>query len=244
MVASQSIGCAYDELMEDEPVEDSVNESFLLDGKADSFDQTQGEDVLCMANTLGYDELDGSTGVSLDRRAARGIVEGRPFADLPALDAVPYVGPRAFAKMLTYLDEFDCRQSPSVPEWPADPFDPTFCVGDATAAEVAASVPPGEWNPYNASYVGEYRVGLRSRECSELRGCGEWAEREVTHLYYGGDEYLDALSAPRGVGLKAIPLPRRSPRPHSFGRRFCCRLNPPSTPRLPAWFRPHSRGPC
>jgi DNA uptake protein ComE-like DNA-binding protein len=42
--------------------------------------------------------------VGLDARAARGLVEGRPFADLEAIDAVPYVGRVALEKLLAWAE--------------------------------------------------------------------------------------------------------------------------------------------
>lgn len=47
--------------------------------------------ALQAANQLDFDTLD----AVLDRRAAQGIVDGRPFGTLDQLDAVPYVGPHA-----------------------------------------------------------------------------------------------------------------------------------------------------
>jgi hypothetical protein len=51
--------------------------------------------------------------VPLDRRAAEGIVQGRPFDAVEDLDAVPYVGPVALDALLAYGEEhmpsgYDC----------------------------------------------------------------------------------------------------------------------------------------
>lgn len=40
--------------------------------------------------------------VGLDRRAAQGLIDGRPFASIAAVDAVPYVGRVALAQLLAY----------------------------------------------------------------------------------------------------------------------------------------------
>jgi len=40
--------------------------------------------------------------VGLDRRAARGLIDGRPFADIDAVDAVPYVGSVALQTLLDW----------------------------------------------------------------------------------------------------------------------------------------------
>lgn len=48
------------------------------------------------ANELSYEELD----AVLDRRAAQGLVDGRPFATVEEVDAVRYVGPVALDRLL------------------------------------------------------------------------------------------------------------------------------------------------
>jgi len=56
--------------------------------------------ILHIANSATFEVLDDDVG--LDRRAAAGIVEQRPFATVSDLDAVPYVGPSALADLLGY----------------------------------------------------------------------------------------------------------------------------------------------
>jgi len=58
--------------------------------------------ILAVANdaTLDFATLDDDVG--LDRRAASGIVDRRPFASIEALDAVPYVGDSALARLHAY----------------------------------------------------------------------------------------------------------------------------------------------
>ncbi|MEZ4323417.1 MAG: nuclease A inhibitor family protein [Myxococcota bacterium] len=58
-----------------------------------AFTPDQARATLELANTASLETLD--VAVGLDSRAAAGIVERRPFADLVALGAVPYVGPSA-----------------------------------------------------------------------------------------------------------------------------------------------------
>ena len=41
----------------------------------------------------------------LDRRAAQGIVDGRPFETVAQLDAVPYVGPTALQRLVELANE-------------------------------------------------------------------------------------------------------------------------------------------
>ncbi|MBX2796476.1 MAG: hypothetical protein KTR31_02370 [Myxococcales bacterium] len=65
---------------------------------------TPEEEVALMefVNEASFEVLDDDVG--LDRRAAQGIVDQRPLADVDALDAVPYVGPVAFDKLYAYLE--------------------------------------------------------------------------------------------------------------------------------------------
>ncbi|MBA3393458.1 MAG: hypothetical protein H0T89_12485 [Deltaproteobacteria bacterium] len=85
---------------------DARDDEFLSDGKADGAiadGSPEALGVLEVANTLTRDELDDAVG--LDSRAANNIVDRRAtaaFATLAELDAVPYVGTTAFAKLLAY----------------------------------------------------------------------------------------------------------------------------------------------
>ncbi|MFT3694550.1 MAG: hypothetical protein QM831_15485 [Kofleriaceae bacterium] len=84
-------------------VGDGVDDSFVSGGKADgavSDGSPEATGVLAVANTLSQSALDNDVG--LDSRAAKGIVARRPFSNLASLDAVPYVGPVAFDKLLAY----------------------------------------------------------------------------------------------------------------------------------------------
>jgi len=56
--------------------------------------------VVRVANEATFEELD--VDVGLDRRAAEGIVAGRPFETMAEVDAVPYVGPVALEDMVTW----------------------------------------------------------------------------------------------------------------------------------------------
>ena len=82
---------------EGDPV-DGEDEAFDV-GKTDggcppSGDSDDARGVLALANdpAATAEQLDA---IGLSRRAAKGIADARPFADLAALDAVPYVGPYA-----------------------------------------------------------------------------------------------------------------------------------------------------
>jgi exonuclease III len=91
-----------------EPVDDE-DVSGLPGGKADGVhgieDGTpEARAILRLANTASFEVLDQE--VRLDRRAARGIVDARSeegYQALLELDAIPFVGPSAFGKMLNYV---------------------------------------------------------------------------------------------------------------------------------------------
>jgi hypothetical protein len=85
---------------------DGIDDRFGLAGKADgALTLAEIAGVLAAANTSTHAQLDVDAG--LDRRAADGIVARRPFADLAALDAVPYVGPVALDLLLAYAYDRD-----------------------------------------------------------------------------------------------------------------------------------------
>ena len=59
------------------------------------------DEVLELVNSATFDVLDDDAG--LDRRAAQGIIDTRPLADLQELDDVSYMGVSAFSKLKTYV---------------------------------------------------------------------------------------------------------------------------------------------
>ena len=65
-----------------------------------TFTAAQVAAVLELANTASESVLDIDAG--LDRRAATGIIDVRPIADIGALAAVPYVGPSALRSLQDY----------------------------------------------------------------------------------------------------------------------------------------------
>jgi hypothetical protein len=93
---------------------DNRDDRFVSDGKADgaiSEGSPEALGVLAVVNKLSTSALDGDVG--LDSRAAKNITKHRdgatastsdddPFDTLAELDAVPYVGPIAFSKLLDY----------------------------------------------------------------------------------------------------------------------------------------------
>jgi hypothetical protein len=94
------------------PPVDAIDDTFVASAKADGVGIEEGSPEACIvlaaANSLSEGQLDGAA--DLDARAAHGIATRRPFATLAALDAVPYVGPIAFERLLTYAEDagFTC----------------------------------------------------------------------------------------------------------------------------------------
>lgn len=70
------------------------------------FTVARAQATVQLANAASFAVLDEQ--VPLDRRAAQGLVEGRPFATIEAVAAVPYVGPVA----LLALQRFATPESP------------------------------------------------------------------------------------------------------------------------------------
>lgn len=86
---------------------DGADDTFITDGKTDVAGIAEGSTDACgvvkLANEASLEVLDDD--VALDRRAAKNIVAARPFRNLTALDAVKYVGPKAFTKLLAFAQE-------------------------------------------------------------------------------------------------------------------------------------------
>ena len=138
---------------------DGEHDSFITGGKEDSNGIEDGspeaQGVLRVANETSLDVLDNSTrqgGVGLDRRAAENIVAYRlgddgltgtsddeRFDTIAELDAVPYVGPVVFAKLLAYAD----ANGYTGEEDPPPPPPPTENVFSKTCYQLISNVPVG-----------------------------------------------------------------------------------------------------
>lgn len=93
--------------------QDAIDDAFVVDGKADTGGIVDGtveaKAVLKAASFSSLAELVSAEGASLYAKAAEAIVahrdkKGGPFATLAELDAVPYVGPVAFWKLVDWAD--------------------------------------------------------------------------------------------------------------------------------------------
>lgn len=205
----------------DEGPVDGRDDAFLGSGKADgaiSEDSDEARAVLALVNTASFEVLDDSDEVGLDVRAARGIYARRigddelpdtaddvPFETLAELDAVPWVGPSAFGKLLAYaLDhgygEVSCDEGIVVG-------DRCFLVEDEEISEV----PTSEWI-YNYEVKG---MGLHAdsngftvtgsqdlNESGSWVSRGMWAEETPDGWSYAtsssGSHFVDTMIAPDG----------------------------------------------
>ena len=77
------------------PVPDAEHAAFTRD-----LSEAESQAVLALANAASLETLDED--IALDVRAATGIIDRRPFDTMEQLDAVPYVGPVALARLLDY----------------------------------------------------------------------------------------------------------------------------------------------
>lgn len=204
-LAAALAGCAG----EDE-AGDGRDDDFLADGKADtggiSEDDARAAAVLRVVNEAEVEALDVDAG--LDSRAAEGIAAHRAGADgqlgtgdddlfdsLAELDAVPYVGRRAFAKLLAYATElgyvaYDWRTELSWPTYRPDK--PSFCTitapPDATSLRFLVEATSGRW-----------RMDIRDADYNIVQQIRPpfqgWTEvidgRAATYQIYDGADYLD-----------------------------------------------------
>ncbi len=110
LVAVSIVACG--EVPEPDGSATQPDESFMTAGKADgmtvSEQSPEAAGILALVNEASFEVLDDSDHVGLDIRAAYGIVtvrEKAPIASLEQLDAVPWVGRRAFKKLYRYALE-------------------------------------------------------------------------------------------------------------------------------------------
>ncbi|MFN0252521.1 MAG: hypothetical protein ACKV2T_36930 [Kofleriaceae bacterium] len=125
VVLAGLVGCASEQGAIDE---DGRDDSFTTGGKLDGFQCTPAEAaaILGVVNTASLATL--KTDVQLVEKAADNIVAVRKgddevantaddveFGTLAQLDAVPYIGPVAFAKLLQYVHDADLVGDPPAP---------------------------------------------------------------------------------------------------------------------------------
>jgi hypothetical protein len=156
--------------------EDAADDAFLdTDDKADtggiSADDASG--VLRVANELTYTQLRSAGVASTAARnivayrsgddATAGTADDEQFDTLRELDAVPYVGPVAFAKLRSYAQAHGYIVA-------SDHFILPACT-PMTFDDAIAHFPPGQsWWHTGSSFS----LAQRSRDCNEYTGCGPW----------------------------------------------------------------------
>ena len=149
--------------------------------------------VLEAAHTLTFEQLDYDA--SLDKRAARGVVEGRPFQDLADLDGVAYMGARAFGQLHTYAEA-----NGLVPPEVGDP-DPVVDEEPDT---------PQVHGVHEGSYEGLGLLGVANSAnlvtLDDTIGLDVRAAKNIYYFRVGNGEYasLEALDAVPYVGAAAF----------------------------------------
>ena len=156
--------------------EDGIDDAFLVDGKEDVAGITEGSPeavaVLRVANEKNQTELKDH---GVPRLAAKNIVTHRangPFTTLARLDAVPYVGPNAFARLLAYATELGYVASTPTPDYvPADLWHTANCP-QITYAQLLAKFPAGE----TIANLGRTFTKVRRTRntCNPVTGCTAW----------------------------------------------------------------------
>jgi hypothetical protein len=195
LMTLMAVGCSAERL----DIEDGVADS--LPGKADGGIAEGSADacrVLTVANEVSLDVLDDDVGLS--RRAASNIVAGREYSTLAELDAVPYVGPLAFEKLLEFATEYDygstCVDEPPAPG--DDPFSPNRCAGTAlTNAQALALIDlPYETQRDLAIAHWSQEVRLRERRCyAASNTCTAWREHYEPWAFGGNDLWWRGLDS-------------------------------------------------
>jgi hypothetical protein len=174
-----------------DPAIDGRDDSFVTDGKSDTGGVAEGTPeaaaVLYVANTTSPADLVGAVGLA--QRAADNLVavrvgdDGLPgttddatFHTLAALDAVPFIGPIAFGKLLAYARDNDLVGD--VPSGTQDPFDPASCAGPAMTMATARSL----WNSGHAE-LGTYQLAVRTRTSATA----SWQPFDITRFEWRQD---------------------------------------------------------
>lgn len=141
--------------------EDERDDTFLGSGKADTggIDETYGPQILAVANTATAEQFVDTIGLAtraadaliayrLGDDETPGTADDEHFDSLAELDAVPFIGPIAFGKLLAYV-----RLHDGMVLVPAASFD-MGCIGSAGAAWGT------EWYQTCGSYEQLHRVSL------------------------------------------------------------------------------------
>jgi hypothetical protein len=169
--------------------EDGREDSFVEDGKADTGGISPGSiealGVLRVANEQSAIALR-EHGVG--KNAAENIVAGRVGADdeidtaddveyvtLAQLDAVPFVGPIAFARLLAFAEELGYLANPSGPS-PTAPSD-VWTLSSCTTIQRTQLLSKFAAGSTRVVFDRSFEVRTRSRSsCNDFTGCSPWKE--------------------------------------------------------------------
>lgn len=190
--------------------EDERDDSFTS-GKADTGGISEGSPeasgVLRVANERTAQQMiDHGVGTN----AARNIVAVRKgddeqvgtgddieFATLAELDAVAYVGPQAFARLLAYADELGYLApavtpiSPPVSRWDVASCPPM------TWAQLVARFPMGSTNVEIGQF---YAIASRHRSsCNDVTGCAAWVDGGATLQKFNEISGWESIEIPTGT---------------------------------------------
>ncbi len=178
--------------VDDQEAGDEIDDSFISDGKEDAFGVSDGSaeaiGVLALVDEASQAELDVDVGLS--SRAAVAILRHRQGEDrvlgtndddriesLAELDAISYVGPVAFEKLLSFATAHGYVPAP-LPPASADPFSDRYCSsGDPlmTGADAGARFAPGATKATLTDHLG---WALRTRSCNAVSGCSAWTRSD------------------------------------------------------------------
>lgn len=185
-----TVGC----LGADDEAIDGEADRYIVDGKADTGGIQEGTAeagaVLFVASTFSRADLVNDVGLAT--KAADNILAYRngddetastaddeKFESLAELDAVPFIGPIAFGKLLAYAQANDLVED-APPPAVDDPFDPAACQGPAMSMQ-AAEV---RWAANHR--LGTYQLQLRKRTCTTgpQSTCQAWQAEPLTEVWW------------------------------------------------------------
>lgn len=237
--------------------EDGPYDSFLTSGKADTGGIVDGSPdalaVLQVANDRSAEEMhdhgvpqhaaDNIVAVRVGDDGIAGTSDDVTYASLAQLDAVPYVGPIAFARLLAYANELNgsAASNPTITP-PADLWNVAPCT-PVDWSQLAAMFASGETN--HDIHI-PFATASRFREsCNSVTGCTHWLANVDGGLWVheepGQPRYVTVPQATRGVldlnldpGTTAIGFTATSQgNPNDFF--FNCRGASQSLPTPTAW---------
>lgn len=178
---------------------DGAADRYIVDGKADTGGIQEGTAeaaaVLHVASTWTASDLASDVGLAakaVDNVIAYrngddetpGTTDDQAFETLAELDAVPFIGPVAFGKLLAYAEANDLVGDIPIIGAVEDPFDPASCQGPPMSMADANH----RWST-NQARLGTYQLAIRERSCTgaDDSTCGAWAPMSLSALDWRND---------------------------------------------------------